>query len=222
MPVGRSQKQPVMTRARAARLFAALGRAQPVPKVELRHQNALQLLIATILSAQCTDQRVNLVTPALFQRYRTACDFAKADQAELEGLIKSTGFFKSKARNIIGCCRALLERCNGTVPDTMEALVALPGVGRKTANVVLGNYFGKPAVIVDTHVMRVSQRLGLSAQKDPGRIEEDLQRLMPPDEWTAGSQRLLLHGRYVCLARAPKCRDCGIYALCRWKGKQPR
>lgn len=222
MPAARRQKQPGMTRARATRLFAALRGMQPVPKVELRHQSALQLLIATILSAQCTDQRVNLVTPALFQRYRTAGDYAQADPVELEGLIKSTGFFKSKARNIIGCCRALVERHDGTVPDTMESLVALPGVGRKTANVVLGNYFGKPAVIVDTHVIRVSQRLGLSADKDPGRIEEDLQRLMPPDEWTAGSQRLLLHGRYVCLARAPKCRDCGIHALCRWKGKHPR
>lgn len=222
MPVARRQKPPVMTRARATRLFAALRLVQPVPKVELRHQNALQLLIATILSAQCTDQRVNLVTPALFLRYLSAADFAKADQGELEGLIKSTGFFKSKARNVIGCCRAMLERFHGDVPDTMEALVTLPGVGRKTANVVLGNYFGKPAVIVDTHVMRVSQRLGLTASKDPERIEEDLQRLMPPDRWTAGSQRLLLHGRYVCLARAPKCRDCGIHALCRWKGKQPR
>ena len=222
MPAASRLNQPVLTRAQAARLLATLRRVQPAPKVELRYRNALQLLIATILSAQCTDQRVNLVTPALFQRYRTVADYAQADQAELEGLIKSTGFFKSKARNIIGCCRALVERHEGTVPATMEALVALPGVGRKTANVVLGNFFGKPAVVVDTHVIRVSQRLGLSASDDPERIEEDLQRVMPPAEWTAGSQRLLLHGRYVCLARTPKCRGCGIYALCRWKGKQPR
>lgn len=222
MPAAQSRKAPGPARARAVRLFTALREAQPVPQVELQHRTALQLLIATILSAQCTDQRVNQVTPALFRRYRTAADYAAADQPELEGLIKSTGFFKSKAMNIIGCCRALLERFHGEVPDTMEALVTLPGVGRKTANVVLGNHFGKPAVIVDTHVMRVSGRLGLSASEDPERIEEDLQGLMPPDEWTAGSQRLLLHGRYVCLARAPKCPACVVYHLCRWKGKQPR
>ncbi len=222
MPAAQSRKAHEPTRARAARLFKALREAQPVPRVELQHRTALELLIATILSAQCTDQRVNQVTPALFRRYRTAADFAKAEQPELEGLIKSTGFFKSKARNIIGCCRALLERFHGEVPDTMEALVTLPGVGRKTANVVLGNHFGKPAVIVDTHVIRVSRRLGLSASEDPARIEEDLQRLLPSGEWTAGSQRLLLHGRYVCLARAPKCPACGVYHLCRWKGKQTR
>lgn len=217
-----TRRQPVRTRAEAASLFKALRQAQPAPRVELRHRTALQLLVATILSAQCTDQRVNQVTPALFRRYRTVADYAEADQPELERLIKSTGFFKSKARNIIGCCRAVLERFHGEVPDTMEALVTLPGVGRKTANVVLGNHFGKPAVIVDTHVKRVAQRLGLSASEDPERIEEDLQRVLPPDEWTAGSQRLLLHGRYVCLARTPNCRACGIYHLCRWKGKQAR
>jgi len=179
-------------------------------------------LIATILSAQCTDQRVNQVTPALFRRYRTAEEYARADQAELERLIRPTGFFKSKAKSIIGCCRALVERFNGAVPDTMEALVTLPGVGRKTANVVLGNAFGKPAVVVDTHVKRVAQRLGLSASDDPDRIEEDLQRLLPPAEWTAGSQRLLLHGRYICVARAPKCRECDLYDFCPWKGKRPR
>lgn len=179
-------------------------------------------MIATILSAQCTDQRVNQVTPELFRRYRTAAEYARANRAELERLIRPTGFFKNKAKSIIECCRALEERFGGTVPETMEALVSLPGVGRKTANVVLGNAFGKPAVIVDTHVRRVVQRVGLSASDDPDRIEEDLQRLMPPDEWTAGSQRLLLHGRYVCLARAPKCRECGLYDLCRWKMKLPR
>jgi len=222
MPVSQTQKHPLLSRAQAARLFKTLRLAQPAPQVELRHRTALQLLIATILSAQCTDQRVNQVTPALFRRYQSAADYAAADQLELERLIKSTGFFKSKARNIIGCCRAVLERFHGEVPDTMEALVTLPGVGRKTANVVLGNHFGKPALVVDTHVKRVAQRLGLSASEDPERIEEDLQRLMPPDEWTAGSQRLLLHGRYVCLARTPNCGACGIYHLCRWKGKHTR
>jgi endonuclease-3 len=222
MPAAHRQKRSAMTRAQSDCIFSALKRTMPVPRVELRHRTALELLIATILSAQCTDQRVNQVTPALFRRYRTAGEYAAADPAELQRLIKSTGFFKSKARNIIGCCRALLDRFGGNVPDTMEALVTLPGVGRKTANVVLGNHFGKPAVVVDTHVKRVSQRLGLSTSDDPERIEEDLQRVLPPAEWTIGSQRILLHGRYVCLARTPKCRECGIYTLCRWKGKQSR
>lgn len=222
MPATHRRKRPQPVRARAARIFSALRRIAPVPRVELQHRTPLQLLIATILSAQCTDQRVNQVTPELFRRYRTVGEYAAADQTELERLIKSTGFFKSKARSIIGCCRMLIERFNGAVPGMMEALVTLPGVGRKTANVVLGNHFGKPAVIVDTHVKRVSQRLGLSTSDDPDRIEQDLQQLMPPQEWTLGSQRILLHGRYVCLARSPKCRECGIATLCHWKGKQPR
>lgn len=222
MPVASRQNRHRVDRARARRLLDALRRIYPAPKVELRHRNALELLIATILSAQCTDQRVNQVTPELFRRYRTAAEYARADRTELERLIKPTGFYKSKAKSIMGCCRALVERFGGAVPDTMEALVTLPGVGRKTANVVLGNAFGKPAVVVDTHVKRVAQRLELSASDDPNRIEEDLQRLMPPDEWTAGSQRILLHGRYVCLARGPRCRECGLYDLCRWKGKLPR
>jgi len=222
MPATHRRNRPQLARARAARILSALRRTLPVPRVALQHRTPLQLLIATILSAQCTDQRVNQVTPALFRRYRTAGEYAAADQTELERLIKSTGFFKSKARNIIGCCRTLIERFNGAVPGTMEALVTLPGVGRKTANVVLGNHFGKPAVIVDTHVKRVSRRLGLSTSDDPDRIEQDLQQLMPPQEWTPGSQRLLLHGRYVCLARSPKCPECSVYNLCRWKGKQAR
>lgn len=222
MPVARRQSRLQISPSLATRLFDTLRRIRPNPQVELQHRSALELLIATILSAQCTDQRVNQVTPALFRRYRTAEEYARADQAELERLIRPTGFFKSKAKSIIGCCRALVERFNGAVPDTMEALVTLPGVGRKTANVVLGNAFGKPAVVVDTHVKRVAQRLGLSASDDPDRIEEDLQWLLPPAEWTAGSQRLLLHGRYICVARAPKCRECDLYDFCPWKGKRPR
>lgn len=230
MPTAHRQRRPLRRRAparpadpaRVSRILSALAQANPVPRVELQYRSPFQLLLATILSAQCTDQRVNQVTPGLFRRYPTPGDCAHAEQAELERLIKSTGFFKSKARNIIGCCRALIERFGGDVPDTMEALVSLPGVGRKTANVVLGNCFGKPAVIVDTHVKRVAQRLGLTASDDPDRIEEDLQRFMPSDEWAAGSQRLLLHGRYVCVARLPKCRDCPIDRLCHWKGKTPR
>jgi len=204
------------------RILRALGRAMPSARVELGHQNPLELLMATILSAQCTDERVNRVTPALFARYRRAEDYAVANPTELEGLIRPTGFFKSKARHIIACGRELAARFGGHVPDFMEALVTLPGVGRKTANVILGNCFGKPALVVDTHVKRVSQRLGLSRSQDPGRIEQALQELIPREQWTAGSQRLLLHGRYVCLARTPKCHDCPIYRECAWEGKRPR
>ena len=207
---------------RVAHVLKQLEDQIPSSKPELDHGSALELLIATILSAQCTDQRVNQVTPALFRRYRTAKHFAEADSAELETMIRPTGFFKSKARSLIGCGRALVERFGGQVPDTMEDLVSLPGVGRKTANVVLGNWFGKPGVIVDTHVKRVAFRLGFTASEDPDRIEEDLQHLLPERQWTQGSQRLLLHGRYVCLARRPQCERCAIYAECPWEGKRPR
>jgi endonuclease-3 len=204
------------------RILRTLERALPEARVELHYDRPLELLIATILSAQCTDQRVNHVTPSLFNRYPHAHDYADADPRELEAAIRSTGFFKSKARHIIGCGRALVERFDGRVPDTMEELVTLPGVGRKTANVVLGACFGRPAVVVDTHVTRVAQRLRLSSSGDPNVIECDLQRLMPPEQWTRGSQRMLLHGRYVCLARAPRCADCAIYDECPWEGKPPR
>lgn len=207
---------------RMARILKALELAIGSARVELSYRTPLDLLVATILSAQCTDQRVNQVTPALFRRYRTAQDYAAAAPSELEAMIRSTGFFKSKARSIIACGRALAERFGGAVPDTMEALVTLPGVGRKTANVILGNAFGKPGVVVDTHVKRVSRRLGLSRHDDPGRIEQDLQQLIPRAQWTSGSQLLLLHGRYVCLARAPKCDRCAIYRDCEWEGKRPR
>jgi len=194
----------------------------PSAKVELAYGTPLELLIATILSAQCTDERVNQVTPALFKRYRRAADYAEADLAELEALIRSTGFFKSKARNIVACGRMLTERFGGEVPDTMEQLVMLPGVGRKTANVILGSYFGQPAIVVDTHVKRVANRLGLAASEEPERIELALQRLIPRDQWTSGSQRLLLHGRYVCMARKPECARCVLYSECPWEGKRPR
>ncbi len=193
----------------------------PSPQVELAHQKPLELLIATILSAQCTDQRVNQVTPPLFRRYRRAEDYGNADPAELETLIRPTGFFKSKARHIMACGKALAERFGGRIPDSMDALVTLPGVGRKTANVILGACFGKPAVVVDTHVKRVANRLGLAASEDPDKIERSLQGLIPRRSWTAGAQRLLLHGRYVCLARKPKCEQCPIYGDCAWKGKKP-
>jgi endonuclease-3 len=194
----------------------------PNAKVELDHRNPLELLMATILSAQCTDQRVNQVTPALFRRYRHAVDYATANPSELEAIIMPTGFFKSKTRSLIGTGKILLERFGGKVPQAMEELVQLPGVGRKTANVVRGNCFGQPAVVVDTHVRRVAHRLGLTASEDPDVIEQDLQRVMPIDQWTSGSERLLLHGRYVCVAKRPKCEQCPIYSDCPWEGKRPR
>ena len=207
---------------RVARILPNLHQAMPNAKVELDHRNPLQLLIATILSAQCTDQRVNEVTPALFRRYTNAADYAKADPSELETIIMPTGFYKSKTRSLIGTGKMLLERFGGKVPQTMEELLQLPGVGRKTANVLLGNCFGQPAVVVDTHVKRVAHRLGLTESEDPEVIEQDLQRVIPLDQWTSGSERLLLHGRYVCVAKRPKCEQCYIYTECSWEGKRPR
>lgn len=209
-------------RNRLGQIVEALKRAMPAARVELDHRSPWELLVATILSAQCTDERVNRVTPSLFTRYRTPEELGSADQREVEQIIRSTGFFKSKAKNIVACGRAVAERFRGTVPATMEELVTLPGVGRKTANVVLGSAFGKPAVIVDTHVKRVANRLSLTGSDDPERIEEDLQRLLPASQWTLGSQRLLLHGRYICTARSPQCRRCPIYAHCVWKQKGSR
>ena len=216
------RKRPRPSNARIQRIFEVLDRAIPDAEVELDATNPLELLVATILSAQCTDERVNMVTPTLFSRYRSAADYANADQIELESLIRSTGFFKSKARNIIACGQALTEQFEGNVPDTMESLTSLPGVGRKTANVILGNHFGHPAVVVDTHVKRVANRLHLTTSQDPTEIEGDLQRILPQARWTKGAQRLLLHGRYVCQARTPKCEACVLYADCLWEGKRPR
>lgn len=207
---------------RALRIVDQLGRAIPDPRVELNHRTPLELLMATILSAQCTDQRVNQVTPALFAKYRRAEDYARADPAELEAMIRTTGFFKSKARSLMACGQALAARFHGRVPDRMEDLVTLPGVGRKTANVILGACFGQPAIVVDTHVKRVSNRLGLARTEDPEKIEAALQALLPSRRWTSGSQRLLLHGRYTCLARAPRCERCPVYDDCLWEGKRPR
>ncbi len=212
----------VTTKRRLARMLTALRATSPAMKVELDHRTPWELLVATILSAQCTDQRVNQVTPNLFRRYQQPRDYASADPAELEALIRPTGFFKTKARNLIHCAKAVAGQFHGEVPDTMDALTTLPGVGRKTANVLLGNAFEKPAIVVDTHVKRVAGRLDLTRHTDPEKIELDLQRLLPADQWTEGSQRLLLHGRYICLARTPKCQHCPIYADCHWKGKTAR
>lgn len=186
----------------------------PDAETELHHENPFQLLIATILSAQCTDARVNQVTPILFRRYSTPADLAQADREELASIIRPTGFFKSKAKSILGCAKAIMARFGGEVPQSMEALVTLPGVGRKTANVVLGSAFGKPAVVVDTHVRRVSNRLKWTRSDDPDQIEIDLGRLLPEEKWTSGSHRLLLHGRYICVARQPRCLECPLFDLC--------
>ena len=211
---------PPPRRRKVRRILDRLSEAIPVPHVELAHHNPFELLVATILSAQCTDERVNRVTPALFRRFPTPATLAQANLGELEDLIRSTGFFKSKARSLIGCAKALTERFDGRVPRTMDELTSLPGVGRKTANVTLGTCLGEPAIVVDTHVQRVAQRLGLTAADDPERIETDLQRLFPREDWTSGSQRLLLHGRYVCVARRPRCGECRLSTECPWPGQR--
>ena len=201
--------------ARTKRIIAGLRKTYPDAHCELTYSNPLELLIATILSAQCTDKRVNMVTAELFKKHRNAADFANAPLAELERDIKSTGFFRNKAKNIQACCRKLLERHGGAVPGTMEELIHLDGVGRKTANVVLGNAFGvNVGVVVDTHVARLSQRLGLTKQKQPEKIEEDLMKLVPRGQWTLLSHWLIWHGRRRCDARRPDCARCEIRKLC--------
>jgi endonuclease-3 len=201
------------TRSRARRIVRRLAQVYPEAECALHHRGPLQLLVATILSAQCTDTRVNQVTPALFARFPDAAAFAQADQAELEQLIHPTGFFRNKARNILLCCRELLAR-GGQVPATMEELVSLPGVGRKTANVILGTAFGVAGMVVDTHVARLSQRLGLTGQTDPVKIEQDLIRLIPRKDWTMFGHRLIHHGRQICHARQPLCTECQLHELC--------
>jgi endonuclease III len=201
-------------RERAGPINDALRPLYPETTTALAHENPLQLLVATILSAQCTDARVNLVTPALFARYKTARDFAECEVKELQALIKSTGFYKNKAKNIRACCAAILQRFGGEVPCTLEELVSLPGVGRKTANVVLGDAFDTPGITVDTHVGRLSRRLGLTRHTDPVKVEFALMELIPQPEWTNFSHRLILHGRRVCFARKPRCENCPLEGLC--------
>jgi endonuclease III len=181
---------------------------------ELQHRNPFQMLIATILSAQTTDRSVNSVTPALFARYPDAAALAHADPREVEAIIKPTGFFHVKAKTIIACSKALVERFHGEVPPRMEDSVTLPGVGRKTANVVLGVAFGIPGFAVDTHVKRLTRRLGLTKSTDPVKIEAEVTRMVPPEAWTGFSLRLILHGRRICLARAPRCPECVLNDFC--------
>jgi endonuclease-3 len=199
----------------AFEVFALLRKAHPDAHCELDHETPLQLLMATILSAQCTDKRVNMVTPLLFRTYPTAQSLADADQAELEEIIRSTGFFRNKAKSLIALGKALIERHGGDVPSSMEELVKLPGVGRKTANVILGNAFNRnEGVVVDTHVGRLSLRLGLSRQKDPVKVEQDLMPLFPREEWAMLAHVLIFHGRRVCDARTPKCDVCSLNEIC--------
>jgi|SRR5437773_543133 len=206
--------------ARVKKIIAGLRKTYPDAHCELDHTTPLELLIATILSAQCTDKRVNLVTAKLFRKRRSAADYADADLAELEQEIKTTGFFRNKARNIQACCRTLVERHGGNVPQTMDELTRLAGVGRKTANVVLGNAFRiDEGVVVDTHVARLSQRLGLTRQKDPEKIERDLMKLVPRNQWTMFSHWLIWHGRRRCAARNPDCPNCEIKKWCPSAGK---
>ncbi|MBI2158866.1 MAG: endonuclease III [Candidatus Rokubacteria bacterium] len=205
--------------ARARKIIPALKRAYPDAKVALDFETPLELLVATILAAQCTDERVNLVTPALFTKYRSARDWAAADQASLEREVHSTGFYRAKAKAIVGMARALVERHGGQVPRTREELTALPGVGLKTANVVLGNAFGQQAIAVDTHVFRVSQRLGLARSTDADEIHDQLAAVLPRRAWTLASHLLTTHGRRTCSARTPTCPACPVKALCPWPEK---
>jgi endonuclease-3 len=199
----------------ALEVFSRLTKAHPDAHCELDHETPLQLLSATILSAQCTDKRVNMVTPVLFKTYPTARAMSDAPPEQLEDIIRSTGFFRNKTKSLIGLGKALVERHNGEVPDSMDDLVKLPGVGRKTANVVLGNAFNKnEGVVVDTHVARVSQRLGLTKETDPVRIEQDLIPLFPRDDWALLSHLLIFHGRRICEARRPKCEICTLNDIC--------
>ncbi|HYR22084.1 MAG TPA: endonuclease III [Chthoniobacterales bacterium] len=202
-------------RERVKQLIDVWPKVYPDAHTELNFKTPLELLIATILSAQCTDKRVNMVTPALFKKYRTAKDYADAPPGELENAIRSTGFFNSKAKSIRGATATIAKKFGGQVPNSMEELRELPGVGRKTANVVLGNAFGiNEGIVVDTHVIRLSQRLGLTKQKDPEKIEQDLMKLVPKEYWAVWSHWLIWHGRRRCFARKPDCANCEVLKLC--------
>jgi endonuclease III len=205
---------------RIASLLDLLEKAYPKAECALHHTNAWELLVATILSAQCTDARVNMVTPALFKKFPTPMDFAHAPLVEIEELIRSTGFYHNKAKSLNGAARKLTDEFTGKVPQTMEELLTLPGVARKTANVVLGVAFGKAVgVVVDTHVLRLSRRLELTQATEPAQVEKDLMKIIPQDHWIAFSHEMIHHGRQICIARKPRCLDCSLEPLCYSKDK---
>ena len=200
---------------RAHEVYGLLQEEYPDARCALSHRNPYELTVATILSAQCTDRRVNMVTPRLFARFPDAKSLSEAPQEDVEEVIRSTGFFRNKAKNLIGMAVEVVERHQGEIPSSMEALVELPGVGRKTANVVLGNAFDiAEGVVVDTHVSRLSQRMGFSQERAPGKIEQDLVRIFPQENWTLLSHLLIFHGRAVCAARTPRCEACAVSFLC--------
>ncbi len=211
--------RPRGAKARAAAVVEGLATLYPDAHCALHHTNAYELLCATILSAQCTDERVNMVTPTLFAKYPTPADLAGADPAELEEIVRSTGFFRSKAKNLIGMAQAVEERYGGEIPTELADFVTLPGVGRKTGNVVRSVWFGLPGLPVDTHVTRLSHRLRLTNEDDPVKIEHDLGAMVPPEEWGMLSLRLIEHGRQVCDARKPRCDRCGLAPICPSAGK---
>lgn len=198
----------------------ALKEKYPDSICSLNAENPLQLIIATRLSAQCTDARVNLVTPALFKKYRTVEDFANADISDIENLIHSCGFFRAKARDIVGMCRKMIEEYDGEVPDTIEKLTSLPGVGRKTANLIMGDVYGQPAVVADTHLIRISNLLGLVSTKDPFKVEMQLREILPPEESNDFCHRCVLHGRETCVSGRPKCESCTMNAFCSYYSKK--
>jgi endonuclease-3 len=210
----RTSKTKAAEKERACAIYDRLIATYPDAGCSLNRRNAFELLIATILAAQCTDARVNIVTKTLFKKYRTPEDYVKTATAELEEDIRSTGFYRMKAKNIQGMCRKLIEEYAGKVPNTMEALTALPGVGRKTANVVLGDCFGVQGVVVDTHCTRLANRMGFTRNEDPIKIERDLMKIWPEDRWSLFSHLMVFHGRAVCAARAPRCSECPLCGLC--------
>lgn len=203
-----------MSEERVKKILSLLEKAYPDARLVLHYKNPLELLVATILAAQCTDERVNVVTETLFKKYKTAQDYANTKQDIFEQEIRSTGFYKNKAKNVIACCKELVNRFDGKVPDTMEDLVTLPGVGRKTASVLLGNVFGKQAMAVDTHVFRVSHRLELAESNDPDKVEQELCKIIPRKKWTRSCLVLGTHGRRTCVARKPLCNVCVVEQLC--------
>lgn len=216
-PEGAMKKQ--TDQKRAKEIIKILSKEISDSRIALRFSNPLELLVATILSAQCTDIKVNQVTVDLFKKYRSAKDYAESNLAKLEGEIRPTGFYRNKAKSIQKCCQELVKRFGGEIPKTLEDLVTLPGVGRKTANVILGNVFGIPGIVVDTHVHRVSQRIGLTKNDDPVKIEFDLMEIVPKEEWTHFSNLLIWHGRKTCVARKPLCEICPIRKLCNYGSK---